>query len=529
MGQGFSGDGGPAIQARLFFPQGLALDASGNLFIAEANNHRVRRMEAQTGMITTVAGSGASGFGGGGFSGDGGPATEAQLRSPRGLALDASGNLFIADTGNHRVRRVDQQTGTIRTVAGTGERGFSGDGGQATEAQVDPVSVVLDTSGNLLVASGSGFNGSPPGLIRRVDLSTGIITTVAGTAARGPLGDGGPATQAQLQFPRDLTVDAGGNLFISETSGRVRRADAATGLITTVAGRGFTSAPVATLDVGQNLPGVIFKFLPPGLAAPLASGSPITAQLGQALDTATGQRGTQVTQDRRTAVTQVVLADGRSFPTLPTAFADLPAQVPTTMARAQAPGTVTVNEEQGTVTVPIAEGSTPDARGALVTLMAGPVDLRDFLVLMAPFGVTGAVVKEGQFVLPLGDPNSQLSLRFQFGSTPSTLSPGFYQAPDGTATIAFTNGQSLTAVPLPVDISRFKAALQALGAVTDVRVNLDGTVTFTQAGTPRRLRPAFEVSPSPAEAKRAALTPQPDGSFLFDTGEGRRQRFLPAP
>ena len=526
---GFSGDGGPATHAGLDLPLTVAVDVAGNLFIAVTANggdHRVRRVDAQRGIITTVAGTGQPGF-----SGDGGPATQAQLDGPVRVALDASGNLFIADSFNSRVRRVDARTGIITTVAGTGESGSSGDGGPATQAQLGfPAGVALDALANLFISISGSFSFNIP-RVRGVDARTGVITTVAGTGQPGFSGDGGPATQAQLSGPDGVALDAANNLFIADKhNDRVRRVDAGTGLITTTAGRGATSAPVAALDVGQNLPGVIFTFLPPDLSSRLASGNRIATQLGQVLDRLTGRPGTQVVQDRQTAVTQVVLADGRSFPSLPTAFADLPARAAGSLERAQAAGTATVNEEQGTVTIPLAEGSTPDARGALVTLMAGPVDLRDFLVLMAPFGVTGAIIKEGQFLLPLGDANSQLSLRFQFGATPSTLSPGFYLAPDGTATIAFTNGQSLTAVPLPVDIPRFKATLQAaLPGITDLRVSLDGTVAFTQGGTVRRIRPAFQVSPAPAEAKRAALTPQPDGGFLFDTGEGRRQRFTVVP
>jgi sugar lactone lactonase YvrE len=220
------GDGGPATQAKLGLPEGLALDASGNLFIADRQNHRIRRIEARTGIITTVAGTGERGF-----SGDGGPATEAQLASPSGVGLEASGNLFIADTGNNRVRRINARTGIITTVAGTGEVGFPRDGGPATQAPLSfPAALALDTSGNLLIAD--TFNGR----VRRVDVRTGIITTVAGTG-QGFSGDGGPAAQVQLSFPEGLAFDASGNFFIADRGNdRVRRVDAGTGVITTVAG-----------------------------------------------------------------------------------------------------------------------------------------------------------------------------------------------------------------------------------------------------------------------------------------------------
>ena len=222
---GFSGDGGPAIGASLSSPSGVAVDPSGNLFIADRNNNRVRRVDAATSVITTAAG---------GFIGDGGPATSASLNSPSGVAADASGNLFIADSSNNRVRRVDGATGIITTVAGDGARSFSGDGGPATSASLSsPSGVAVDASGNLFIAEFGNRR------VRRVDGATGFITTVAGDGAFGFSGDGGPATSASLNSPRGVTVDASGNLFIADTfNNRIRRVDAAIGIVTTVAGTG---------------------------------------------------------------------------------------------------------------------------------------------------------------------------------------------------------------------------------------------------------------------------------------------------
>ena len=228
--QGPQGDGGPATAARLDFPVGVALDGAGNLFIADASNGRVRRVDTVTGIITTVAGTGEQGFGG-----DGGPATAAQLAGPVGVALDGAGNLFIADSDNSRVRRVDAATGVITTVAGGGEGGFRGDGGPATAARLwSPSGVTLDGAGNLFIADWSNHR------VRRVDAASGVITTVAGTGADGSQvsdGDGGPATAALLAFPESVALDGAGNLFIADTRNhRVRRVDAATGVITAVAG-----------------------------------------------------------------------------------------------------------------------------------------------------------------------------------------------------------------------------------------------------------------------------------------------------
>ena len=199
---GFSGDGGPATKASLNFPAGLAADALGNLYIADTGNNRVRRLSPD-GIISTVAGNGNQGY-----SGDGGPATSASLEQPYGLAVDGAGNLFIADKMNERIRRVTRD-GVIRTVAGNGNRGTAGDGGPATEASLDhPRSVVVDSAGNLFIADAA--------TIRRVT-PDGIIRTIAGRGIGGFSGDGGPASNATLTFPEGLALDDGGNLFIADS------------------------------------------------------------------------------------------------------------------------------------------------------------------------------------------------------------------------------------------------------------------------------------------------------------------------
>jgi sugar lactone lactonase YvrE len=210
----------------------VAVDAAGNLLIADTGNNRIRRVDGATGVITTVAGTGPTGSEAGSFSGDGGPAVNANLRFPSSVAVDASGNLYIADGGNHRIRRVDSVTGIITTAAGSGSFGFSGDGGPATDAQLAPSDIAVDASGNLFIADANNNR------IRRVDGATGVITTVAGTGTAGHSGDGGPATSASLFSPRGVAVDAAGNLFFAVASNRIRRVDAATGIITTVAGSG---------------------------------------------------------------------------------------------------------------------------------------------------------------------------------------------------------------------------------------------------------------------------------------------------
>ncbi len=280
------GDGGPAVTAALSQPQKLALDATGNLFVVDKFHHRIRRISpgaggVGTGNITTVAGIGIANdatvgsaatsstlwfpdavfvdpsnnlyftedfsrvlkvgsdgmiraFAGSatqGFGGDGGPATSAQLNAPKAVTRDTAGNFYIADTGNNRVRRVDPN-GIIQTIAGTGTAGFSGDGGLAASAQLnDPWDLLLDGRGGLLIAD--RFNNR----VRRLNLSTGIITTFGGTGAGRTNGDGGLATAAGMYDVRGLAMDAQGNIYASHVN-TVRRIDAVTGVITTVAGTG---------------------------------------------------------------------------------------------------------------------------------------------------------------------------------------------------------------------------------------------------------------------------------------------------
>jgi predicted phage tail protein/sugar lactone lactonase YvrE len=221
---GFSGDGGSALSANLFFPYDVASDLAGNVYVADTQNDRVRRI-TPAGNISTVAGNGTPGF-----SGDGGAATAAQLDFPIGLDVDAAGNLFIADLGNNRVRRVTPG-GTISTVAGSATSGFCGDGGPATAACLDdPTDVEVDASGNLYISVYSSHR------VRKV--SAGIIRTVAGNGSVVNSGDGGPATSAGLAAPVGVAVDGAGNIFIAASSGnRIRKVDLA-GDISTVAGSG---------------------------------------------------------------------------------------------------------------------------------------------------------------------------------------------------------------------------------------------------------------------------------------------------
>jgi trimeric autotransporter adhesin len=217
----FAGDGGPATSAHVSFPVGVAVDGAGNVFIADTGNQRIRRVSPD-GIITTLAGDGTEGF-----SGDGGPATSAALSYPNAVAVDSERNLFIADFGNHRIRRISPD-GIITTVAGNGTRGFSGDGGPATSAPLSAFSLATDSESNLFIVDDNR--------IRKISPS-GIINTVAGTSTGGFSGDGGPATSASLS-PGSVAADAEGNLFIADVGNKRIRKVSASGVIGTVAGNG---------------------------------------------------------------------------------------------------------------------------------------------------------------------------------------------------------------------------------------------------------------------------------------------------
>ncbi len=234
-GYGYTGDGGPATLAEMSEATGVAVDSAGNLYIADTNNNVVRKVAAGSGNISTVAGNGKAGY-----SGDGGPATSAQLNFPGPLTLDRTGNLFIGDMNNLVVRRVDAVTGAITTYAGNGIAGDTGDNEAATGASLGSIAgLATDVAGNLYL-SDSRFN-----VVRKVTASTGTITTIAGGGSvsntpPGVIGDGGPATSAVLNMPEGLALDSTGNLYIADARDNViREVTAATQTISTVAGSGY--------------------------------------------------------------------------------------------------------------------------------------------------------------------------------------------------------------------------------------------------------------------------------------------------
>ena len=253
---GFSGDGGPAINAKLSEPVSLCMDASGNLFIADAYNHRIRKITASTGIISTVAGNDS------GSTGDGGPATSSMIDPPWNVCVDALGNIYFTSNYACNIRKVTAATGIISTIIGNWAPADSGDGGLAIHAQAASVwGLCADASGNVY------FSESKYHKIRKITASTGIVTTICGNGSPGFSGDGGPASSAQLNGPGRLAIDASGNLYMSDNY-RIRKITASTGIISTIAGNGTlgslgdggpaTSAEVRPAGVYVDISGNIY-------------------------------------------------------------------------------------------------------------------------------------------------------------------------------------------------------------------------------------------------------------------------------
>ncbi|MEX2303833.1 MAG: hypothetical protein WD733_23010 [Bryobacterales bacterium] len=226
---GYSGDGGPALEAKLNEPYEVRFDSDGNMFFVEMRNHLVRRVDSKTRIISTVAGTGEPGF-----SGDGGPAKQAQFRQPHSIALDGKGFLFVADIGNHRVRRVNLAAGTVETFAGIGEKAVTPDGSPVRGTPLNgPRAIAFDRNGDMFLALREG------NMVFRIDMAKLTLHHIAGTGELGYSGEGGPAKTAKLSGPKGIEVGPDGGVYIADTeSHTIRRIDLRSGVISTVAGDG---------------------------------------------------------------------------------------------------------------------------------------------------------------------------------------------------------------------------------------------------------------------------------------------------
>ena len=227
--KGYSGDGGPALEADLNEPYEVRFDKQGNMYFVEMQNHLVRRVDAKTGLVSTVAGTGQPGF-----SGDGGPAAKAQFHRPHSIELDGQGSLYVADISNHRIRRVDLAKGTIETFAGTGKQDPTPDGAKLAGTPLNgPRTLTFDRRGDMFVALREG------NVVYRIDMKQKTLHHIAGTGEKGYAGEGGPAKKATLSGPKGISIGPNGGVYIADTeSHTIRRIDLKSGIITTVAGDG---------------------------------------------------------------------------------------------------------------------------------------------------------------------------------------------------------------------------------------------------------------------------------------------------
>ncbi len=227
--KGYSGDGGPALEADLNEPYEVRFDKQGNMYFVEMQNHLVRRVDAKTGLVSTVAGTGQPGF-----SGDGGPAAKAQFHRPHSIELNGQGSLYVADISNHRIRRVDLAKGTIETFAGTGKQDPTPDGAKLAGTPLNgPRTLTFDRRGDMFVALREG------NVVYRIDMKQKTLHHIAGTGEKGYAGEGGPAKKATLSGPKGISIGPNGGVYIADTeSHTIRRIDLKSGIITTVAGDG---------------------------------------------------------------------------------------------------------------------------------------------------------------------------------------------------------------------------------------------------------------------------------------------------
>jgi len=301
---GYDGDGGPATSAQLVRPFRVALDSKGNIYIADYYSYRVRMVTASSGEINTIAGNGSPGY-----SGDNDAATSASIADVHGIAVDSSGNVYIADTGNNRVRKIDT-SGKITTFAGNGTRGYSGDGAAATAAALwFPCGLAFDSAGNLYI---SDYGNST---VRKVD-SKGTISTVAGTGSYGFSGDGGSASKAALAYPYAITFDGAGNLLIADTGNTdIRKVDTSGNISTLISG--ITPENIAVDSTGaiyfvDGVSSIVQKILPGGTIIPIAGdgksyfagdgGPALQAELSQPQSVATDKSGNVFVADTQNQV-----------------------------------------------------------------------------------------------------------------------------------------------------------------------------------------------------------------------------------
>ncbi len=413
---GYAGNDGPALAAELNYPYGLAIDAADDLFIADANNKVVREVVKATGDIITVAGNGIAGY-----KGDGGSATAAELNAPDGLAVDSAGDLFISDKNNNVIREVEEATGDIITVAGNGTAGYSGDGGPATDAELDsPRGITIDSAGDVFIADCLN------NVIREVVKATGNIITVAGDGTAGYNGDGGPASVAELNTPYGVAIDSAGDLFIADDAeNAIREVVRATGDITTIAGDG---------TAGYSGDG--------GTATAAELNGPNGVAVDPAGDVFIADTGTNVIREVVTATGQIitVAGDGKEGYSGDNG--------PATVAELDGPGRVVV-DPAGEVFVADSNNSVVrELTPAVTVTVNGPVAVQ-VVITSAPLGLIAGM--SGEFTVALEDANGDLgatSTKAQTINLSTNSSEGGFLSSGGSpiTSITIPSGQTSATV-----------------------------------------------------------------------------------
>jgi uncharacterized protein (TIGR03437 family) len=488
---GFLGDGGPALEAHLFFPAAVAADPAGNLYIADQRNYRVRKVES-SGRILTVAGSGVSGS-----AGDRGLAVLAQLTTPSGVALDTMGRLWIADQDAHRVRLM-APGGTIETAAGTGARGYDGDGGPASSAQLfAPSSVALDRAGNVYIAD--SFNHR----VRKI-APDGRISTVAGRGVRGYGGDGGPAIEAQMDTPRAVAVDAEGNLYVAEYANHCVRRVTPAGRIDTVVGtgrRGYSGDggwalatdlnhplgialdPAGNLFIADSDNHRIRMVTPDGILTTIAGdgnpgfagdgGAALTAQMYAPSGVAVGPGGEIYVADfwnhRVRKLTPLIAAPVEAEPLVPLSVVHAASLAPGPVAPGQlvtilgaglaaTPGETEVRFDGVTALVFYAQDGQVNAQVPLRIAAQTEIEVWVRGVLRGRASVPLAAAAPGLFTVSQGK-GQALAV-----NEDGTLNMEKNPAPRGSVVVLYATGEGMSQLPVAVTVAGFPAEVQYAGA-----------------------------------------------------------------
>ncbi|MBL7692456.1 MAG: T9SS type A sorting domain-containing protein [Flavipsychrobacter sp.] len=464
---GFAGDGGPATAAQLSRPAAIRYNSSGHICFADANNERIRRIESGSLTISTVAGSGSWGF-----SGDGAAATAAQLYfggTGGDIVFDNSNNMYFADLYNQRVRKVTP-AGIISTVAGDGSSGSSGDGGPATAARIwDPMGLAIDAAGNLYIAEHRGHR------IRKIDVATGIITTIAGTGTAAYSGDGGPATAAEIGYPLGMIFDASGNLFVAEYStGSIRKITPA-GVISTHA-TGLFEPMYLDIDQAGNIfagseetmvyrispSGVVDTVAGNGTTAATGDGGPATAAgMDQPVGVSVLSNGNLLISTRRNHRIRIVLANTATI----TGTASVCAGG-TTSLTASEPGAVWKSGNTGVATVSSAGVVTGVAAGtATITYVKGLLFGTKVVTVNVP--ATPVITAAGS---TLSVPATYATYQWSLGGTPiSGATNATYNATTaGTYAVSVTDAGGCSATSANFVFSSVSVA--SVGKATDVQL-----------------------------------------------------------